>query len=82
LHGFAFSLQQLLGKKRRSIVVCPGPTNTPMREKFAHDSMQHQSPETVANLILDEVIGKPDEREQKLFVIRKGAAERISAEAV
>jgi NAD(P)-dependent dehydrogenase (short-subunit alcohol dehydrogenase family) len=82
LHGFAFSLQKILGKDRRSIVVCPGPTNTPMREKFAQDGAQHQSPETVANLILDEVVGKPDERDQKLFVIRKGAVERIAAEAV
>lgn len=80
LHGFAFSLQKCFGSERSSIVVCPGPTNTPMREAHAHDASHHQSPETFAKILLDDVINVRDEREQRLFVIRKGALDRIASE--
>lgn len=80
LHGFALSMQKILGEKRRSIVVAPGPTNTPMREAFAHDAAMHQSPEIVAQLILEEIVSKANENEQNIFVIRKGAAEKIAIE--
>ena len=43
-----------------------------MREAHAHDGTQHQSPKTVATILLEDVLGSRDNREQKLFVIRKG----------
>ena len=78
LHGFAFSLQKSFGSERSSIVVCPGPTKTPMREAHAHDATQHQSPKTVATILLEDVLGSRDNREQKLFVIRKGMLDQIA----
>jgi short-subunit dehydrogenase len=80
LQGFAFALQKILGGDRRSIVVAPGPTNTKMRESIAHDAAKHQSPETLARLIL-EILDTPDERDQKLFVVRNGGVEKIIIEA-
>lgn len=33
------------------ISLCPGPTNTPMREMIAHDASKHQSPAVIADVI-------------------------------
>jgi NAD(P)-dependent dehydrogenase (short-subunit alcohol dehydrogenase family) len=82
LHGFAFSLQKDFGSERSSIVVCPGPSNSPMREAHAQDATLHQSPDTIAKILLDDVLSARDEREQKLFVIRKGKLDRIACEPV
>lgn len=38
--------------KKRSVIVCPGPTQTEMRERVLQDSALHQSPEEIADLVL------------------------------
>jgi hypothetical protein len=53
-----------------------------MRERIAHDASSQQSPDVVAAIMLREIIEKPDERDQELFVIRNGALQRIAIETL
>jgi len=58
LNNYSEALAKYLAaKKISSIVVCPGPTNTPMREKVAHDASDQQSPYTIASVI-QKIIGR------------------------
>ncbi len=50
------SFMQALARNRpeqKFFSVCPGPTNTAMRENLAHDAAKQQSPDTVAAVIVD-----------------------------
>ena len=40
-------------KKLTAIALCPGPTNTPMRESIANDAQNHQSPNIIAETVTD-----------------------------
>ncbi len=82
LHGFSLSMQKILGDGRRSIVVAPGPTNTPMRELFAHDADKHQSARTVSELILNDILETGGTHDQDIYVIRNGEISRIQIEPV
>ncbi len=53
--------------------VCPGPTNTPMREKIANDAKTSQPPSTVANLIAQLVSGTGGYKSGDIIVVRDGA---------
>jgi len=45
------------GTLQSGITICPGPTNTVMRERIAHDAKNHQDPEVVANVITNIIQG-------------------------
>jgi len=58
LNIFMRSLARQMKKtSQSSITICPGPTNTVMRERIAHDAIDHQSPEIVANVIANIIKG-------------------------
>src|SRR3989344_2203356 len=43
--------RSLAPKKLSCMVLCPGPTNTSMRERIAHDASRQQDPKIIANVI-------------------------------
>lgn len=57
--------------KRRSIAICPGPTNTPMREGFG-DASTHQSPIVITDLVSQIIAGTADYRNGDIIVVRNG----------
>lgn len=70
LNGFIFSLAKLYSEREmHAFSVCPGPTNTPMRERIANDSSQHQSPSVVSSFIL-ELILKPKDHSKTIYMIK------------
>lgn len=52
--------------------VCPGPTNTPMREKFANDAKTSQSPSVVAQIVEDIISGSKGYVSGDLILVRDG----------
>ncbi len=54
------------------VTICPGATNTKMREKIAHDAAQHQSPSEVAALVTDIISGKETVQTGDIWVVRDG----------
>ncbi len=51
LNNLGKSLAKRWGNNKKAIVICPGPTNTAMREKIAHDAETHQSPLEIGKLV-------------------------------
>lgn len=43
--------KQFEGSRKKAVVICPGGTNTPMRERIAQDAITQQSPEVIAKQI-------------------------------
>lgn len=82
LHGYAFALQKRIGDNRRCVVIAPGPTNTPMRERVAHDAAAHQSPETVAAHVIEILDAPYDASIQQLFVLRDDLIEYARIETL
>jgi len=73
LNIFSKSLAKYFSKNRKalsSIIICPGPTNTPMRERLAHDAKKHQSPEFIAELIKKIISGKSPYRNGDIITAR------------
>jgi len=74
-------LMQNLAKahaERQYITVCPGATNTQMREKIAHDAAKHQDPNVVADLV-NTIIGEEgDYKSGDIISVRDGATEIVS----
>lgn len=64
--------------ERLYITICPGATNTKMREKIAHDAAQHQSPNEVASLVADILSGKEAVQTGDIWVVRDGVRSRVS----
>ncbi|HYF12704.1 MAG TPA: SDR family oxidoreductase [Candidatus Paceibacterota bacterium] len=54
------------------ISVCPGPTNTPMRENLAHDAAKQQSPAAVAEVIKNIIEGQGDYKSGDIIVVKNG----------
>jgi|SRR3989344_1077366 len=50
--------------------VCPGPTNTPMREKIGDDASRSQPPSAVASVVADLISGKTDYKSGDIIVVR------------
>ncbi len=61
-----------------SIAICPGPTNTLMREKIAHDAAKHQSPDVIAKLMLNIVEEKSKYKNGDIVTIKDGVDELFS----
>ena len=55
------------------ISVCPGPTNTAMRERVAHDAAKQQSPDVVAQIIVDIVSGLPEYKSGDVILVKDGS---------
>ena len=55
-YGMALA-RRLEGSGMSSIVIAPGPTNTPMRARIAADAMKEQSPAVVAEVIIQIING-------------------------
>ena len=69
------SLMQALAHNRKDqlfYALCPGPTNTPLRERFAHDAAKQQSPEVVATAVLDLIDNKGTHADGDVIVVRDG----------
>ena len=54
------------------LTICPGPTNTPMREKLAKDSINHQDPSIIGEAILQFILKKTDYKNGDVVIIRDG----------
>lgn len=73
LNTFTLSLaQSFRDSTKKAIVLCPGPTNTKMREDFAHDAVKHQSPEVVGGAIKMIVTGRSPYKNGDFIIIRDG----------
>jgi short-subunit dehydrogenase len=57
---------------RTSITLCPGATNTPMRERARGDADQHQSPEIVAATIVKIILGESSYKNGDVVIVRDG----------
>lgn len=56
--------------------ICPGPTNTPMREKIAGDASSSQDPAAVANIIGDIIAGGTEYASGDIIIVRDGRASK------
>lgn len=66
---------------RMAISICPGPTNTRMRERIAGDASQKQRPAVIATLVAALVTGKTNYKNGDILVVRDGGSalhERLS----
>jgi short-subunit dehydrogenase len=63
---------------RSCICICPGPTNTAMRERIAHDAKKHQNPDVVAREIEKIVNGSSTLRNGDVVVIRDNKKKLVS----
>ena len=59
-------------KEQLFYALCPGPTNTLLREKFAHDAAQQQGPEVVADVVLELIDAKGDHASGDVIIVRDG----------
>ena len=68
-------------KDQTFYALCPGPTNTILREKYAHDATKQQGPEVVANVVRELVDGTGEHASGDVIVVRDGTTstfERLS----
>lgn len=75
------TLMQNLARQRsevRYIAICPGATNTKMREKIAHDAAQHQSPSVIAEVVLSAMQKKGEYRSGDILSVKDGKVEIVS----
>lgn len=68
---------QALGKqfdtsKKLAITICPGGTNTAMRERVAHDRATQQSPDVIADCIKDIIEQRSAFKNKDVVIIRDG----------
>lgn len=54
------------------IAICPGPTNTPMRERIAGDAATKQSPTLIAASVLRIISGETEYRSGDIVSIKDG----------
>lgn len=64
--------------KHRYITVCPGATNTKMREKIAHDAAQHQHPSVIADVVSKALHRDSEYRSGDILSVRDGVTEIVS----
>lgn len=79
LNNFGISLAKKWKDGRHVTIVCPGPTNTEMRQKIAGDSSQHQSPSHVSSLVVEIVTGKRVNPTGSILQIRNGLVSVIDS---
>ena len=73
LNNFAKSLAHAWeDTERRSLVICPGPTNTPMREQIANDAAQQQDPAVIADMTETMFKNPQQYKNGSIVVVRDG----------
>ncbi len=77
LNIFCKSLKKRWSSERHVYVVCPGGTNTKMRQRISTDASEQQSPDTVADLV-NELITTPSQYKEVIHVIKDGKHEALA----
>ncbi|MES2966732.1 MAG: SDR family oxidoreductase [Patescibacteria group bacterium] len=77
LNNFGKSLAKRWEPNKRSLVVCPGPTNTQMREHIAHDASQHQDASIVGQTVAGMLSDTDTYPSGSIIEIRNGIVKRI-----
>lgn len=73
LNTFAQSIARHIAKnKQSSITICPGPTNTPMRERMAGDAKDQQGPDVVATVVTNILNRNSSYINGDIIVVRDG----------
>lgn len=54
--------------------ICPGPTNTPMRQRLVRDAARHQSPSVVAEVIAQLINNPGGHKSGDVILIKDGSA--------
>lgn len=58
--------------KLSCLTICPGPTDTPMRQRIAGDAKSHQKPALIADCIREIVSASGKYKNGDMIIIRKG----------
>lgn len=58
--------------------VAPGPTNTAMRERVAHDAAHMQSPDVIATLVCELIVGNPEYKSGDVILVKDGVRSIVS----
>ncbi len=58
--------------EQKFFAVCPGPTNTPMRERIAHDADKQQNPGVVVAVLADLVNGNGAYKSGDIILVKNG----------
>lgn len=69
---FGISLAKKYKGVISSIIICPGPTNTDMREMILNDSSLHQDPDVIGRLVLNIVSLKTNYKNGDVIIVRSG----------
>lgn len=64
--------QQFIDTSKKALVICPGGTNTEMREKIANDAENMQSPDTIADEIKKIIDNKCRWSNGDIVIIKEG----------
>jgi len=77
LNTFTLALgKQFDTSEKAAIVICPGGTNTAMRERIAHDSETKQSPEVIATCISEIIEHQSPFVNKDIIIIEDGVARK------
>ena len=60
--------------------ICPGRTNTPMRQKIAGDAKLYQDPEVIGRVIKKVITGKSQFKNGDMVIVKDGQAKLYEAE--
>lgn len=75
------SFMQALAMNRPSqkfFSLCPGPTNTQMRERIAGDAAQMQSPDVIADVVVELVNGASTYNSGNVILVKDGVSSIVS----
>ncbi len=76
------SFMQALARNRpeqKFFALCPGPTNTQMRERIAGDAAQMQSPEVIAQAVADLVDQKTENKSGDIILVKDGQTSTVAS---
>lgn len=71
LNIYAKSLAKRWHPHKHAFSICPGGTNTKMRERIAGDATTQQSPSVIATVVCD-MVTAPESFSQSLYLVRDG----------
>ncbi len=77
LNIFCKSLKKRWSHEKHVYVVCPGGTNTKMRQRISTDASEQQSPDLVADLV-NKLITTPSQYKEVIHVIKDGKHEALA----
>lgn len=65
--------RQITDMDLSAIAICPGPTNTSMRERIAGDAQLQQSPEVISEVVLSIIQGTSPYKNGDIVIVRDGS---------